>query len=313
MSIVICLMGPTASGKTALAEALVARFPLEIISVDSAMIYRGMDVGTAKPDAVTLTRAPHHLIDILDPIEAYSAARFCDDAVRLCHEIHQRGKIPLCVGGTMMYFKALQQGLSLLPEADASVRSGIMEAAKEKGWPAMHDWLTEVDPKAASKIHVNDIQRIQRALEVYRLTGKPLTDYFQNQADTQHGLRFENILLMPSERSWLHERIALRFNDMLLSGLIEEVQRLVARWSLTLSHPAMRSIGYRQVFSFLQGVYGASELRHQGIAATRQLAKRQLTWLRHWPSGLLYTADHPKLPSEIMAIVDKILDNKDVS
>ncbi|WP_133127534.1 tRNA (adenosine(37)-N6)-dimethylallyltransferase MiaA [Legionella nagasakiensis] len=308
-TLAVCLMGPTASGKTAIACELVQKFPFEIISVDSAMIYRGMDIGTAKPSAQTLSQAPHHLIDILDPPAHYSAAHFCEDVYKLCDVIHGQGKIPLLVGGTMMYFRALQQGLSILPQADEQIRHRILQQAAEEGWLAMHGQLARVDPAAAARIHPNDSQRIQRALEVYQLTGKPLSEFFLAEADNRHPLRFVNLLLMPEQRQWLHHRIALRFEQMLSAGLIEEVRDIVRRWNLTLAHPSMRSVGYRQVFSFLQGEYDYLQLQSKGIAATRQLAKRQLTWLRHWSNGLILPAESPILTGEIMVIIKKILDN----
>lgn len=303
-----CLMGPTASGKTALALEWVGRFPLEIISVDSAMIYRGMDIGTAKPDAPTLLQAPHHLIDILDPPESYSAALFCKDVLRLSEDIISRGKIPLLVGGTMMYFHALQQGLSLLPEANEAIRTRLLKEAEEKGWAYMHQWLASVDPKTAARIHPNDTQRIQRALEVYEVTNKPLSFFIDEQkAVSTHA--FINFALMPEDRSWLHHRIALRFEEMLKIGFVEEVEALQHQWHLTLAHPSMRSVGYRQVLLYLQGEYGYQDLNAKGIAATRQLAKRQLTWLRHWDGIHYFPAENPQTSAKIMAIMQQMLDN----
>lgn len=305
--ITFCLMGPTASGKTALACELVRQFPVEIISVDSAMIYREMDIGTAKPDGSVLAQAPHHLIDILDPIDSYSAAQFCEDVARLTHLIHAKGKIPLLVGGTMMYFKALQAGLSSLPQADEAVREALVVEAQKRGWNYMHQWLATVDPRSAARIHPNDTQRVQRALEVYQLTGAPMSE--RMNASNQHDQHYINIALIPDTRAWLHQRIAFRFEEMLENGLIQEVETLLEKWPLTLAHPAMRSVGYRQVASFLRGEYNYSTLCEKGIAATRQLAKRQLTWLRHWPDPYIFTAEDPVTTSKVVAIMKQILDN----
>ena len=289
---VICLMGPTASGKTALACELVTRLPCEIISVDSAMIYRGMDIGTAKPDSHTLARAPHHLIDILDPTDSYSAAQFCEDTRQLCDAIHRRNKIPLLVGGTMMYFHALQQGLSALPEANVQVREQLLQQAAIHGWDYMHQRLMEIDPIAGERIHPHDTQRIQRALEVYAVTGQSLSARFHDTSILPSTFQYVNILLQPSNRAVLHARIGLRFEQMLMDGLIDEVDRLLAQWQLTIAHPALRCVGYRQVHAYLQDAYDYDTLREKGCAATRQLAKRQLTWLRHWPNGHRFDADY---------------------
>ena len=287
---VFCLMGPTASGKTALACALVERLPMEIISVDSAMVYRDMTIGTAKPDAETLRRAPHHLIDIVDPTDAYSAARFCHDATLLINAIIARGRVPLLVGGTMLYFRALQQGLSLLPSADEVLRAQLLQEGQAEGWEHMHRKLAAVDATSAARIHPNDAQRIQRALEVYYLTDTPLSAFF-TAAEVVSPYRFINMLLLPEDRTWLHQRIASRFEEMLSHGLVEEVEGLLQKWSLTMHHPSLRSVGYRQVLLYLQGAYDYSTLRDKGVAASRQLAKRQLTWLRHWPDSLIFAAD----------------------
>lgn len=305
---IFCLMGPTASGKTALACELVTRFPFEIISVDSAMIYRDMNIGTAKPSQHELSLAPHYLIDIKDPIESYSASQFCTDALSLCHSIVQQGKIPLLVGGTMMYFNALQRGLSALPDADMNTRQQLEQEAEQKGWQALYQKLSRVDPKTAARIHAHDKQRIQRALEVYYLSGVPLSALLEQQKDV---LPFEciNLALMPEQRSWLHERIAARFNEMLASGLIEEVQALQNKWKVQPHLPSMRSVGYRQVLDYLSGHRDKSLLRDQGIAATRQLAKRQLTWLRHWEKLLVYDPQDGSVVAKIMAQVQEILDN----
>lgn len=304
--LVFCLMGPTASGKTARACELVQRFPMEIISIDSAMIYRGMDIGSAKPEADVLANAPHHLIDILDPPESYSAAQCCTDVQTLCQSIVNRGNIPLLVGGTMMYFNALQKGLSSLPEADEQVRESILQQANELGWALMHKRLAEVDPISAARIHSHDTQRIQRALEVFTITNTPLSTLW-SEAKTKPSLQFVNLVLMPDDRANLHAHIAERFKQMLTAGLIDEVEQLIKQWSLTANHPSMRSVGYRQVLGYLQGEYDANTLCEKGIAATRQLAKRQLTWLRHWPDTLLFIAENPSTDHAIQMSIEKML------
>jgi len=275
----VLLMGPTASGKTALAVELVRRWPLSIISVDSALVYRGLQIGAAKPDADTLQAAPHRLIDLCAPTQAYSAADFCRDATQAMQEIHAAGRTPLLVGGTGMYFRALQQGLSDLPEADAQVRAELEAEAAVHGWAALHDRLGRLDPAAAARIHRNDPQRIQRALEVIRITGRPLSE----QQGRRRGVlpfRLLKIALCPQDRALLHERIAERFVLMLRAGLVEEVRALRALPGIHPELPAMRSVGYRQVLQQLDGQFAADELADRGIFATRQLAKRQITWLR---------------------------------
>jgi tRNA dimethylallyltransferase len=273
-------MGPTASGKTGLAVELVQRLPLEIVSVDSALVYRGMDIGTAKPDTGTLRIAPHHLIDLIDPTEAYSAARFREDALRVMAEITACGHVPLLVGGTMLYFKALWQGLSELPQADAALREEIEQAARERGWPALHAELAKLDPDTAARLMPTDAQRIQRALEVVRLTGAPMSQVLENSRGEALPYRVLALALAPSDRSILHARIAERFAAMLEAGLIEELKRLREQYPLKPSLPSMRCVGYRQAWQFLEGEYDETELLNRGIYATRQLAKRQLTWLR---------------------------------
>lgn len=285
----IFLMGPTASGKTALAVSLVERFPLEIISVDSALVYRGMNIGTAKPDVATLARAPHHLLDIRDPNEAYSAAAFCDDARRLMADIAARGKVPLLVGGTMLYFRALLQGLDDLPQADPALRKKQEIEAASRGWPALHAELAQVDPVTAQRLSPNDSQRIGRALEIYQLTGKPMSALL-DQAQTALPYRVLQLALIPSDRAVLHQRIATRFDAMLAEGLLEEVAALRKTYALTPDLPAMRAVGYRQAWAFLEGEIDRAGLREQGLAATRQLAKRQLTWLRSWPDAVALDA-----------------------
>lgn len=278
----VCLMGPTASGKTALALALCEHYPFEIVSVDSALVYRGMDIGTAKPEPHELARAPHHLIDILDPSESYSAADFRADALRLIREIRARGRIPLLVGGTMLYFKVLREGIADLPAADPVLRAEILERARREGWPALHRELERVDPEAAARLHPNHSQRIQRALEVFRLTGKPLSVLQREQAGAPV-LPMLNLALAPARREVLHQRIALRFEQMLEQGFIEEVERLRGRGDLHPDLPSMRAVGYRQVWNYLDGACDRAQLLEQGTIATRQLAKRQFTWLRQWP------------------------------
>ena len=272
-------MGPTASGKSALAATLAGHFPVEIISVDSAQIYRGMDIGTAKPSVAERRSVPHHLIDIVDPTGSYSAAQFRSDAVRLIREITARGRIPLLVGGTMLYFKALREGLSELPESDAALRARIDAEAAERGWPALHAELAKIDAPTAARLKPSDAQRIQRALEIYRVTGKPMS---QLLGRTRSALPFRllELALVPSDRGELHRRIESRFDAMLERGLVEELLALRERHTLRPGLPSMRCVGYRQAWQHLEGEFGRDELRDRGIFATRQLAKRQLTWLR---------------------------------
>jgi tRNA dimethylallyltransferase len=276
----IIIMGPTASGKTALSAALAQSLACEVISVDSAQIYREMNIGTAKPDAEFLKHTPHHLIDIIDPHESYSAARFRDDALTHMREITERGKIPLLVGGTMMYFKSLIEGMNELPEADPMVRMLIDTLADEKGWPGVHENLKAVDPETAARIDPNDAQRIQRAMEIYHITGKPMAEWLQKPKYVYFPYTPIRISLTPGDRSVLHERIATRFDEMLNAGLVDEVARLRDEYVLESTMPSMRCVGYRQTWQHLNGDFGVEQLREHGIAATRQLAKRQLTWLR---------------------------------
>lgn len=276
----IFLLGPTASGKTGVAVELVQRLPCEIVSVDSALVYRGMDIGTAKPDAATQAAAPHHLIDLIDPTESYSAAKFRDDALVLMADITARGRIPLLVGGTMLYFKALREGLNDLPEADAGVRAELDAQGAAEGWPALHAELEKVDPETAARLKPNDSQRVQRALEVFRLTGRPMSEILRQGNDASLPYRVIPLALVPGDRAVLHRRIAERFDAMLAQGFIDEVEGLRAKYELSLELPSMRCVGYRQAWQYLDGEFGRTELREKGIAATRQLAKRQLTWLR---------------------------------
>ena len=287
----IFLMGPTASGKTALAMELVQQFPCDIISVDSALVYRDMNIGTAKPTAQELAVAPHRLIDICDPHESYSAARFCEDALREMQKITRQGRIPLLAGGTMLYFRALEQGLSPLPQADAAVRERLLAQAGELGWQAMHDRLAVIDPAAAARIHPNDPQRIQRALEVYEVSGKSMTELQQLHGKPILPYSIIKLVQAPWSREILRERIAQRFELMLQQGFEKEVRDLVKRYALTPDLPSMRSVGYRQMLMYLQGDYSYEEMREKGITATRQLAKRQLTWLRKEQNALWLKQD----------------------
>lgn len=278
---VIFLMGPTASGKTALAFDLVRELNAEIISVDSALIYRGMDIGTAKPTAQELAIAPHRLIDILDPAQAYSAADFRTDALAHIADIQQRGKVPLLVGGTMLYFKALLEGISPLPEADAEIRAELEQRAAIEGWQALHQQLAEVDPVSAARIHPNDPQRINRALEVYLVSGRSLTDWTAEKGEV-FPYPVKQFAIAPTDRAVLHQRIEMRFMQMLAQGFEQEVQLLKQRGDLHADLPSMRCVGYRQMWDYLDGLVSYDEMVYRGVAATRQLAKRQLTWLRSW-------------------------------
>lgn len=276
------LLGPTAGGKSRLALDLAARLPVEIVSVDSAQVYRGLDIGTAKPSPEERRRVPHHLIDVLDPDERYSAGRFRTDALAAVADILARGRVPLLVGGTMLYYRALAAGLDPLPPADRAVRAEIERDAAKRGWPALHAELASVDAKSAARIMPRDAQRIQRALEVFRLTGKPISELQTSRAgDLPFALR--SFAIVPQDRATLHRRIAERFDAMLAAGLVDEVKALKKRYALNADLPSMRAVGYRQVWEHLEGAYGLAELREKGIAATRQLAKRQLTWLRSFP------------------------------
>jgi len=301
------LAGPTAAGKTAAALALADAIdrPLEIVSVDSALVYRGMDIGTAKPSADERARAPHHLIDILDPRDAYSAAQFAADAARLVGEIRARGALPLLVGGTMLYFKALIDGIDAMPAADAPVRAAIEQEARERGWPALHPQLARVDPATAARLPPNDSQRIQRALEVWRASGRPLSSFHTTRRDAAKDLPL--IALEPASRAWLHERIAARFDAMLEAGFVDEVRRLRARGDLHPGLPSMRCVGYRQAWAALDAG-DLAPLRETGIAATRQLAKRQLTWLRSMPARHVVACDAPGAADDVIALARRLLE-----
>ena len=279
----VLLMGPTASGKTPLALALARVLPVEIVSVDSAQVYRGMDVGTAKPLASEREGVPHHLVDIIDPTEAYSAARFRADALKLMREITARARIPVLAGGTMLYFKALREGLSELPGGDEGIRAQIDAEAAARGWQALHAELARVDPQTAARLKPNDAQRIQRALEVFRLSGEPMSQLLGRGKGSALPFRLIELALVPSDRAALHRRIEARFDAMLERGLVEEVRTLRKRYALQPNLPSMRCVGYRQAWQFLEGEINRDELRNRGIFATRQLAKRQLTWLRATP------------------------------
>ena len=295
-------MGPTASGKSELAIALARRMRAEIVSVDSAQVYCGMNIGTAKPDAATRARVPHHLIDIVDPTDAYSAARFRADAIRAIAAIRARGAVPLVVGGTMLYFKALTEGLSALPAADPVVRARISARAASAGWPALHAELARIDPRAAARLEPTDAQRIQRALEVCELAGRPLSE-LQGAREARDALGLSiAVALVPSDRGALHMRIAQRFDAMLAAGLTGELAELRARYALTPDLPSMRCVGYRQAWEFLDGRIDALTLRARGIAATRQLAKRQYTWLRATPA-LAFDSAAPGLDDAVFAFL----------
>ncbi len=315
----VALAGPTACGKTAAALAVAARLPVEIVSVDSALVYRGMDIGTAKPTADELARAPHHLIDIRDPREAYSAAEFAADAARLVGEIRARGALPLLVGGTMLYFKALFEGLAPMPAADPAVRAALDAQAMQLGWPAMHARLAEVDPLTAARLAPNDSQRIQRALEVWEISGRPLSAWHSGEARDGASDSEANVTpplppalflsMEPADRAWLHERIALRFDQMLAQGFLDEVRALRARGDLTPDMPSMRCVGYRQAWEWLDAEAAGqpqdlSLLRERGIAATRQLAKRQITRLRSMGQRQVVPGDQPGAVEQVLRAVE---------
>ena len=305
----IFIMGPTASGKTGLAVELCQHLPVELISVDSALVFKDMDIGTAKPDASILAQAPHHLIDLIPPTEVYSAATFRNDALKLMAEITARGKVPLLVGGTMLYFKALQGGLSQLPEADPNVRQKLDAQAAQIGWPAMHDKLAEIDPETAARLEPADAQRVQRALEVYEISGKTMTELHQSSMSDKLPYQLLKIALIPSDRSVLHDRIAIRFDDMLKQGFVDEVKRLLLKYpSLNADMPSMRCVGYRQALEHLAGNYDVAELRDRGIFATRQLAKRQLTWLRGMDDTFEVNCLNPKMLDTVLNEINQVIE-----
>ncbi len=276
----ICLLGPTASGKTSICIELSRYFPIEVISVDSALVYRHMDIGTAKPSLEELSQCPHHLINILNPNEHYSAAKFKSDAERIVREIAMRGAIPVLSGGTMMYYKTLKDGLNKLPERNIQIREAIDSDAKQYGWSHVHDKLSKIDPETAQRLSPNDSQRIQRAMEVFQITGEPMSKLLDASVSNRGILKTLDIALVPKSRATLHKHIEARFKEMIMQGLIDEVAALKKNWNLSLEMPSMRCVGYRQVWEFLDGTYNKDTLMDKGSAATRQLAKRQLTWLR---------------------------------
>ena len=303
----ILIMGPTASGKTAAAMALADRLPVELISVDSAQVFRDMDIGTAKPDQATLARYPHRLIDIISPEERYSAARFRADALAAMAEITAAGRVPVLVGGTMLYFLALLNGLAELPKADPELRARIDADAAAHGWPAMHARLATLDPETAARLHATDSQRIQRALEICILAGRPMSALLAESEKDKPPYDFLQLALLPSDRSVLHERIARRFDEMLLGGLDDEVRRLREKYSLSLSLPSMRCVGYRQIWEAQDGLMPKREMRDRGIFATRQLAKRQITWLGNSFAAETLDCLSPTLSADVLARSEQFL------
>lgn len=300
---VLCLMGPTAAGKSAATLALAQRWPIEIINVDSATIYRGMDIGTAKPNREEQASTPHHLLDILDPTESYSVNRFCETTRDLIEAIRARGRIPVLAGGTMMYFKALRDGLDDLPRADVALRAELSARAEQVGWPALHAELARLDPTTAARLSVNDSQRIQRALEVCLLSGQAMSELLGRQSQTPDPIDWVAVSLEPSDRSALHTRIAARFDLMLDAGLVDEVRALHRREDLHPGLPSIRCVGYRQVWSYLEREIDAALMRDQAIAATRQLAKRQITWLRSTPQRQAIDCLAPTAVSQLIDTV----------
>lgn len=296
---VICILGPTATGKTKLAMQLCQHYPADIISVDSAMVYRGMDIGTAKPSLSEQQLFPHQLIDRCDPSEHYSAGQFCQDASKAIEAILKKERLPILVGGTMLYFSLLQKGFATFPDQAPKIRQTITARAKKEGWEALHRELEKIDPLAAKKIHPNDPQRIQRALELYYATGKTRSEWQEKQTWKKHPYHFVNIILAPTARQKLHERIEQRFDQMLAEGLVAEVEKLYQRGDLNEQLPAIRSVGYRQVWKYLKGEYDYETMRYKGIVATRQLAKRQITWLKQF-SGKRFDSDDPSILNQVL-------------
>lgn len=301
---IVCIMGPTASGKTALAMGLQDKLPVDIISVDSALVYKDMDIGTAKPTEEELNKYPHQLINMIDAAQSYSASDFCNDALKAIHQSHANKRIPVLVGGTMMYFKSLIEGISPLPAANAKIRAEIESEVAEKGWEVLHQELSQIDPVSAKRIHKNDPQRLSRALEVYRLTGKTLTELTETKGKRLQG----NVLqfaLIPNDRSILHKRIELRFEQMIAQGFEREVVKLKERPDLNIDLPSIRCVGYRQMWQYLNGDYNHEEMVFRGVCATRQLAKRQLTWLRSWKQAINLTMEDENNLQQIISIVNK--------
>ncbi|MDX1491138.1 MAG: tRNA (adenosine(37)-N6)-dimethylallyltransferase MiaA [Pseudohongiellaceae bacterium] len=304
----VCLIGPTASGKTDLAIEIVQRLPYDIINVDSAQIYTQMDIGTGKPDAQTLAKAPHRLFDFLDPAMSYSASQFRSDAIQEMQSIVDKGRVPLLVGGTMMYFKALRDGLATMPSADEQIRAQILTLAQQDGWQEVHRLLAEVDPESAQRIHPNDPQRLQRAYEVYLVSGKTMSQLHQEQRSNEPCLPFDLqfIGIAPKERALLHQRIETRFKGMLDKGLVAEVEALYARGDLDLSMPSMRSVGYRQVWQYIAGEISFDAMVERGIIATRQLAKRQITWMRGWEELQSFDSTEPETLDLILKSAERV-------
>jgi tRNA dimethylallyltransferase len=307
LPLAIFLMGPTASGKTNVAVELAQRLPVELISVDSALVFRDMDIGTAKPDTATLARAPHHLIDIINPTEAYSAAAFRRDALRLMHDITSRKKIPLLVGGTMLYFKALREGLSDLPQSNPAVRAALDAEIAQHGIEHLHSKLAEIDAETAARLHPTDTQRIQRAMEIYRITGSPMSALIAKQQSAKLPYRILPIALVPSDRAQLHARIATRFKRMLELGLVDELRMLRKKYPLQPNMTSMRCVGYRQAWQYLEGEISEAELLDKGISATRQLAKRQLTWLRSMPENIEVDCLAPDLAKSVLSELNRFV------
>jgi tRNA dimethylallyltransferase len=300
----IFLMGPTASGKTGVAVELAQRLPVELISVDSALVFRDMDIGTAKPDTATLAKAPHHLIDIVSPTEAYSAAAFRHDALRLMADITARGKVPLLVGGTMLYFKALREGLSPLPQADAALREQLDAEIAQHGIEHLHAKLAQVDAETAARLHATDTQRVQRAMEIFLASGKPMSELIKHQEQYPLPYAITPIALIPSDRAVLHQRIAVRFAEMMKNGLVDELRGLRNKYDLHRDMTSMRCVGYRQAWEFMEGEISKAELSEKGIAATRQLAKRQLTWLRSMPDSIALDCLSPDLTGQVARLIE---------
>lgn len=305
---VFCLMGPTAIGKTDLACLLSEEFPFELVNVDASLVYKELNIGAAKPDAAQLARYPHHLLNVCDLQTVYSVAQFCEDASRACHEILAKGRYPLLVGGTMMYFHAFTHGLAKLPEASEAVREKVKIQVAQLGWQAMHQELSRIDPLSAARIHPNDQQRLTRAFEIYWQSGRTWSSFLQDAASDSE-FNCEHLALFPEPRRWLHERIDLRFQQMLRKGFLDEVEMILQTPHINLAHPALRSVGYRQAIMYLQGEFDEYLWQEKAITATRQLAKRQMTWLRNFEYRKDFFQPNENILKEIMACIEKILDN----